>query len=618
MSRRLAAIVSLAVLSGGCEGADRTPTNDAASRDPVHLAPPHWPEGQLERFREYHNTFETERALVTGERFLIAGLQSALGVGAGYQALRAEANAMDAALTAAITQTVVQGGYGVSFAGWMALLYYDAETGQAHALNAGYNTLLEEDDPLSIPHYADGSGARAVLVPGMIAGVAAAHERFGSLPWPALFEAGIWFAREGIDVPKRLADTIQWKKDLIAARPEAAAIFRPDGRYLERGDRFRQPQLADTLARVAEHGPDHMYRGAWAERFVAALRREGSRMTLADLDRYEPLWSEPWQTEFAGYRVLGPGTPAYGGYQVLEGLNLVEAAGIREREHYTASAGALASFMRLSRVAGFLEAHSTHNFGAGHGALVRDHFPDIDLSPRARITQAHADRVWAATGDARWQAFVDAVIDRKRREILDKQRMLEGMDEPQRSDAVIAVDEAGNVAVVLHTINTLAWGYGLFVDGVSIPDSGSFQQNLIAEVGPGNRLPETGQPIIVLDDAGRPVLASNTAGNWLPGATVEFLFNALVMGMDPARAIHTAQFWRPDLLDGRVAQQVGRGDFDPALLEAVRDLGVAVEVLDQTEHYGQSSYVIGVAIDHESRTLSGGIPKPFNGIVVAE
>ena len=626
MNTRLLAFVALWALLVGCgepdsrtePGAQATASQLNRAASAVELTPPHWHEGMVERFLEYHNTFETERALVTGERFLIAGLQSALGVGAGYQALLEGANAMDAALTAAIAQTVVQGGYGVSFAGWLALLYFDAETGGVHALNAGYNTLLEEHDPLSIPHYADGSGARAVLVPGFMAGMAAAHGRFGSLPWPALFEPGIWFARQGIAVPERLANTIQWKKELIAVRPEAAALFMPDGKYLDKGDQFRQPELAETLTRVAASGPDYMYRGEWAERFVAALRREGSAMTMADLARYEPTWAEPWETRFAGFRVLGPGPPAYGGYQVLEGLNLIEAAGIAEHGHYAASPEALASFMRLSRAAGFLETQSAHNFGAGHGALITDYFPDIHPTPAARITRKHAERVWTAMGSPRWQEFADAVIERERGEILEIQRMLEDMDKPQRSDTVIAVDEAGNVAVLLHTINTLAWGYGLFVDGVSIPDSGSFQQKLIAEVGPGNRVPETGQPIIVLDSGGRPVLASNTAGSWLPGATIQFLFNALAMGMDPARAINTAQFWRPELIDGKVTQQVGRGDFEPALLDAVRDLGVPVAVLDEAEHYGQSSYVIGVAIDHEAGSLSGGIPKAFNGIVAAQ
>ena len=88
--------------------------------------------------------------------------------------------------------------------------------------------------------------------------------------------------------------------------------------------------------------------------------------------------------------------------------------------------------------------------------------------------------------------------------------------------------------------------------------------------------------------------------------------------MNPADAINTPQFWRPELIGGKVTQQVGRGDFDPSLVDAVRDLGVAVAVLNKAEHYGQSSYVIGVAIDHESGTLSGGIPRPFNGMVIAE
>ena len=69
---------------------------------------------------------------------------------------------------------------------------------------------------------------------------------------------------------------------------------------------------------------------------------------------------------------------------------------------------------------------------------------------------------------------------------------------------------------------------------------------------------------------------------------------------------------------GRVVQQVGRSNFDPAIIEAVRNLGVAVEVLDEAEHCGQSSYLIGVAIGRESGRLMGGIAKPFNGVVVAD
>ena len=90
------------------------------------------------------------------------------------------------------------------------------------------------------------------------------------------------------------------------------------------------------------------------------------------------------------------------------------------------------------------------------------------------------------------------------------------------------------------------------------------------------------------------------------------------MALDPPkRSIHPSSGGRNWSTAG-VVQQVGRGDFDPAIIEAVRNLGVAVEVLDEAEHCGQSSYLIGVAIGRESGRLMGGIAKPFNGVVVAD
>jgi gamma-glutamyltranspeptidase / glutathione hydrolase len=81
------------------------------------------------------------------------------------------------------------------------------------------------------------------------------------------------------------------------------------------------------------------------------------------------------------------------------------------------------------------------------------------------------------------------------------------------SAGVVAVDAQGNVAALLHTINTIFWGAtGIFVDGISIPDSATFQQSSIAKLKPGDRLPDTTNPAIVLKN-GDPYLASSCTGS---------------------------------------------------------------------------------------------------------
>ncbi len=119
------------------------------------------------------------------------------------------------------------------------------------------------------------------------------------------------------------------------------------------------------------------------------------------------------------------------------------------------------------------------------------------------------------------------------------------------SDAVVAVDERGNVAALCHSINTDAWGsIGLFVDGVSIPDSACFQQHEIAQAGPGERLPDVMNPLIVLR-GNRPVLASACVGSALHEVTIQSLLNVLDFRMPVDIAADAPMFYThaPTTLD---------------------------------------------------------------------
>src|SRR5260370_75217 len=117
------------------------------------------------------------------------------------------------------------------------------------------------------------------------------------------------------------------------------------------------------------------------------------------------------------------------------------------------------------------------------------------------------------------------------------------------SDYVLAVDVEGNVAAVCHSINTSLWGStGLFVDGISIPDSASFQQAAVAGVGPGNYMYAGINPSIVLKN-GRPFLASSAVGTALAEVPFQCVLGILGRGLDIASAVamplvHAADYTR--------------------------------------------------------------------------
>jgi gamma-glutamyltranspeptidase len=252
-----------------------------------------WSKQDLSRYLVLQNGFDPElrkrvepQRSATGSRAMIAGTSEPLAVHAGLEVLRRGGNAADAALTTALAQVALSAGAAISYAGILTAVYYDAATGKVYTLNACYNTVLNEKDPLSIPGFGEHSG-RTALVPGFMAGVQALHDRFGKLPFSMLFGAAIWIAENGVAVNAPVSFWISSQKNFITRLPEKKRVFtRPDGELYKSGDLFRQPELAATLRKVAAGGSAYMYKGEWARHFVDHVQREGGQMTLDDLATY--------------------------------------------------------------------------------------------------------------------------------------------------------------------------------------------------------------------------------------------------------------------------------------------------------------------------------------------
>ncbi|NNF08527.1 MAG: hypothetical protein HKN21_17325 [Candidatus Eisenbacteria bacterium] len=542
--------------------------------------------------------FGVEKPTAVGSSGAIAGTTGTSAVRAGLEALQQGGTAVDAVVTTALTQIALSAGSWVSYAGIFNLVYYEAESGEVYSLNAGFNTVLGENDPASIPKSekfgGDGTpSGRTALVPGFFAGTEAAHDRFGKLPWSSLFDPAIHYAEEGFVLSEMHDSMLKKRKATLSRLEETKAVFTgSDGEFLGGGDVLRQPDLAKTLKAVAEQGSEYIYNGVWADRFVAAVRRDGGHMTLEDLQSYEPTWQEPTRTTHAGYDVVGPGLPGFGGAMVVEALNVMEAADLPAMGYPTESPEAFFWLTQISQLWATPFVHpSLRSFLLG----------GLDASIPSRLDKASAAAVWEKLEAGKIAlATAPKTVD------------------PKHSDAIVAVDAFGNVAAVVHTINATTWGEtGIFVDGISIPDAASFQQAQIEEAGPGNRLPDPTTPLIVLRD-GKPVLALSSIGAGLHQKTLTVLLTMLDHGLDLESAINSPSHHLPEFgAMGKATQQVIEGEFADEVLEAVRAMGLKIkEIPDGIDSRAPRGYVIGLAIDPEG-TRRAVTTKMFNGAAMA-
>jgi gamma-glutamyltranspeptidase/glutathione hydrolase len=507
---------------------------------------------------------------------MVVGLTSRQAVHAGVELLNQDAGAVDAAMATAMTQIVEAAGSYISFAGILTMTYYDAATGKVHFLNAGFNTPIEEKDPLSIPKMDPFTGGgtpsgRSALVPGFMAGVQAAHDRFGKIPFQRVMEPAIALAEAGFDVDRGLADSIQYRKDVLSRLPETRRVFtRQDGTLYARGDRFRQAELAATLRQVAAQGAGYMYEGDWARQFVDTVRRDGGRITLRDLEAYRVIWEEPVETTYHGAHVFAPGFSSVGGVDTIEALNLIELAGLNTLGAPTKSARSLFWLLQITN-------NQALSYDTG---LLGKRYPGRDLSPRARVTKESSRWIWNEMQAGQWPFAITP----------DKNR-------PTHSSGVVVVDQWGNVAAVTHSIYTASWGHtGIFVAGVSIPDPAMFLQDAINRAGAGKRLPDATSPVIVTRD-GKPVLASTAIGGGLHQRNIQVLANILEFGMNAQSAVDAPAFLLQEWTKDRVVAQVPRGGFDPKVLDEVIALGQPVKELSPAQSDIFVGYWAGIAIE---------------------
>jgi gamma-glutamyltranspeptidase / glutathione hydrolase len=283
-------------------------------------------------------------------KYGIVAASQPLAAQAGVQILERGGNAVDAAIAAnAVMGLVEPQSNGIG--GDLFAIVYDAKNDALHGLNSGgcapaglTKALLRQSGATEMPS----GGIHSVTVPGAVAGWDALRTKLGTLPMADLLAPAIVYAHEGFPVTDVIAAHWALLTEKLAAEPSAATTYLPHGRAPCAGEVFRNPDLARSLDRIAQHGAAGFYEGPTADAILAISRERGGTMTADDLRTFAPEWVAPISTNYRGWDVyeLPPNTQ---GIAALMMLNLMEAFPLGEYGFH--SSGALHVMIEAKKLA---------------------------------------------------------------------------------------------------------------------------------------------------------------------------------------------------------------------------------------------------------------------------
>jgi gamma-glutamyltranspeptidase/glutathione hydrolase len=443
------------------------------------------------------------------------------GAQAGNEVLAAGGNAVDAIVTAALVAGVTAvhlcgiGGYG----GHCVIA---PRTGTRQVVAIDFNTIAPRaarpdmfplDDQGRVRGNVNSVGWLAAGVPGTLAGLGLALERFGTRTFRQAVEPAIRYARDGFPVPVGFAAAIHSAATQLSRDPGTAALLLPGGQPYASGSRFRNPDLARMLETLAaDNSVDAFYRGAIGRQIAAAFQRHGGILTADDMAAYHARVVEPLELTWRGYTLRTAPLTA-GGATIVQAMRTLQALGYERREPTDPRTTQLrVEALRL----------------AWHDRLRTFGDPQFTDVPLARLLSSDYAQQAARRVD-------DAVR---------AGRPVEAQTDGRSANGTIhlsAVDSAGTMAALTLTHGNL-FGAQVAVEGLGLilghgmsrfePKPGHPNSP-----GPGKRPLHNMCPTVVLRD-GRPVMAlGGRGGRRIPNSVFAVLVEALARDRSLADAI---------------------------------------------------------------------------------
>jgi gamma-glutamyltranspeptidase/glutathione hydrolase len=490
----------------------------------------------------------------------------ALASEVGVQILRAGGNAVDAAVAVGFALAVTHPVAGnVGGGGFMLIRLANGEAvvvdyREAAPAAASRNMYVNSNGE-AVPD-ASTVGALSAGVPGTVAGLALAEQKYGRLGLARVMAPAIRLAKHGFAASYELSESLRLDREFLSKSDASRRIFLRDGRLYEPGEVFKQPELARTLQAVARRGAKGFYTGSVAQAIVASMEKYHGLITKQDLAHYQPVLRQPLHGHFRGYEVLGVPPPSSGGVALLEMLNILEPLDL----------GLPDSFESMH----FIAEAMRHAY-ADRAAYLGD--ADFAPVPVARLTsQAYAAKLREEILHSKPEAPIQA----------GNPQMFEGAQTTHYS----VVDAEGNAVANTYTLNN-GYGSGVTVGGAGFllndemddfaskpgaPNMFGLVQGDANAIAPNKRPLSSMTPTLVLRDGKLWLVLGSPGGGTIINTVLQVLLNVLVFKMDVLQAVSFPRFhhqWMPDLL---ILERVG---FSGDTIRKLREAGYQIDFRDR-------------------------------------
>ena len=462
----------------------------------------------------------------------------------GIDVMKNGGNAVDAAVAVGLALAVTHPSAGnIGGGGFMVVRMADGRTTtfdyrEVAPKGASHDMYLDKDGKeikgLSTVGY------KASGVPGTVAGFSMALEKFGTKSWRDVVEPARKLAADGFTASYDFARSLRGSRKLLEQFPESKRIFLNDGKFVEWGDTFKQPDLAATFARLQEKGPREFYEGKTAELIAADMKANGGLITLDDLKNYKAIERKPLVGTYRGYEVITMPPPSSGGPALLEMLNILENYDVAK-----------------------LEANSSDKYHLMIEAMRRA-FADraeflgdpafVDVPTKGLTSKAYAKQLM---GSIKLDAATPSTV------------ISHGKPAAYESDQTThftVVDAQGNVVTQTYTLN-FGYGCGATVKGAGfllndemddlaakpgLPNGFGLVQGEANSVQPGKRPLSSMTPTIVLDKEHRLWFAIGSPGGpTIINTVLQVIVNIIDHKMNLQQAIDAPRIhhqWLPDLV----------------------------------------------------------------------
>ena len=375
-------------------------------------------------------------------------------------------------------------------------------------------------------------------VPGTVAGLAMALEKYGTISLAESLAPAIELAEKGFVVTPRFSKGVKSKQDMLFKFEAGKKKFlKPDGSFYEPGDVYIQTDLAETLKRIAENGIKGFYEGKTAELIVAEMKKGNGLITLDDLKNYEPQIRKPVHGTYRGYDIYSMSPPSSGGAHIIQILNILEPYPIRNLGHNSAKT------IHLMAEA-MTRAYADRSKYLGDSDFVEVPLDGITSKEYAAALRAEIDPNFAS----------------------NSQNILPGNPadfESNETTHFSIADQFGNVVANTYTIN-FSYGSGIVVEGAGfllnnemddfsakpgVPNAYGLLGGEANKVEPNKRMLSSMSPTIVMKDDKNFLVAGSPGGSRIITTTLQVIMNVIDHHLNVQAAVNAPRIhhqWLPD------------------------------------------------------------------------